>query len=327
MDTTVNAGERRLLILNPVSGSEDHVDTVVELAEDHGFEVRTTEGEGDAKRIARKAAAETDLVAAAGGDGTVNEVVNGMYAADALSTTTVAVVPAGTGNNFATNIGVEGIDHAFDVIRRDRRRTIDLGTAEERAFVNSCVAGVTAEASGATTSSGKRQFGVLAYVFRTIENVRSFDSLPLRVETDAGSESTIPRTDPNAEPRDESVAQTWEGDAAFVLVGNARRFTSARTAQGNAEDGLLEVTVVEDASAVDLLGDAMLEGMFGRDAEHIVRLRASALTIESLDDSPVTYSLDGETLKSERVNLETDCGALRVIVGDGYDPNPDSDEA
>ncbi|RQH00300.1 diacylglycerol/lipid kinase family protein [Natrarchaeobius oligotrophus] len=298
----------RVLILNPVSGDGTRVDDVVELAGDHDFEIRRTRRVGDATRLAREAASDADLVAAAGGDGTVNEVVNGVVAAEALESTTVAVVPTGTGNNFAANVGVDGVEIAFEVIERGRRRTIDLGIADDRAFVNSCVGGVTAEASSETSSESKRELGVLAYVKTTFETFRSFESLPLAVETVAEPDGVRERT--------------WEGDALFVLVGNCRRFTGSRTAQGNVEDGLLEVTIVEDAPATDLLGDAALERLLGRDSTHIVRRRTPSLTIESRRNA-VEYSLDGEILETERLTLEIDPRALEIAVGDRYRPEPD----
>ncbi len=301
-------GDDRVLVLNPVSGSGDHVDEVVERGRAHGFEIRKSEEGGDARRLARDAAPDADLVAAAGGDGTLNAVVNGVAAADELETTTVAVVPAGTGNNFAANVGVEGIEHAFTVIEEGRRRWIDVGIANERVFVNSCVGGITAEASSSTTPESKANLGVLAYVKKTLETMGSFDSLPLRVETAPGP--------------DGKRTQAWEGRAMFVLIGNCRRFTGPRTAQANVEDGLLEVTIVEDAAAVNLLGDAAMQKLFGRDSTHIVRRRTPSLEIESGRDS-VEYSLDGEMLATERLHLETESETLSMAVGETYQPDPD----
>ncbi|QLG50906.1 diacylglycerol/lipid kinase family protein [Natrinema halophilum] len=298
----------RVLVLNPVSGSGDHVKEVVERGTEHGFEIRKTEEDGDASRLAREAAPDADLIAAAGGDGTLNGVVNGLAAAGELETTTLAVIPAGTGNNFATNIGIQGIGHAFTVIEAGRRRSIDVGIANDRIFLNSCIGGITAEASSKTTPESKANLGVLAYVKNTFETMGSFDSLPLRVETARG---------PNGER-----TRAWEGRAMFVLIGNCRRFTGARTAQANVEDGLLEVTIVEDAAATDLLGDAAMQTLFGRDSNYIVRRRAPSLAIESRRDS-VEYSLDGEMLKTETLRIETISRSLRIAVGDDYQPDPD----
>ncbi|MFC4248632.1 diacylglycerol/lipid kinase family protein [Natribaculum luteum] len=301
----------RVLVLNPVSGSEDHVAHVETLAHEHGFEVRKSEGEGDARQLARAASNEgADLVATAGGDGTVNEVVDGVLATDGLAETTVAVVPAGTGNNFASNVGVESIAEAFDVIEDGERRRIDLGIANGRAFVNSCIGGVTAEASAATTPNGKREYGVLAYVLRTLETISSFDSLPLRVTLEGLDGS--------------SDAERWEGEALFVLVGNCRRFAGVRRTQADVEDGLFEVTIVEEAPPTDLVGQAALERLFDRETTRIVTRRASRVTLESLHDEPVEYSLDGESLEAERLTLETSAERLEVAVGDRYQPDPDA---
>ncbi|SDQ30598.1 diacylglycerol/lipid kinase family protein [Natronobacterium texcoconense] len=308
MEADGRTERNRVLVLNPVSGSGDHVDDVVELAADYGFDIRRTEEAGDAKRLAQVAAEEATLVAAAGGDGTVNEAVNGIAAAGELETTTLAVVPAGTGNNFASNVGVEGIEHAFAVAETGRRRTIDLGVANGQVFANSCVGGVTAKASGETSTESKSELGVLAYVKETLDAIGSFDSPPLQVDTGEGP--------------DGDSSRTWEGKALFVLVGNCRRFTGARTAQANVEDGLLEVTIVEDAPTTDLLGDATVERLFDQESDRIVRRRTPSVTIESRGES-VQYSLDGEMLETERLRIETDPGALEIAVGDDYDPNPD----
>lgn len=298
-----------MAVVNPASGSEDHIDTVIALADDHDFAVRVTTEAADARRFAADAADGADLVAAVGGDGTVNEVVNGLADASGLGSTVLGVVPAGTGNNFAANVGVDGIEVAFDVMERGSHREIDVGVANGRAFVNSCVGGVTAAASGDTTSEEKREYGVLAYVFNTIERVASFESLPLRAEMAAG-------------PDDDATA--WEGQALFVLVGNCRRFGGGRTGQANVEDGLFEVTVVEEAPAADLVEEAALERLFGGYGDHIVARRTPSLSVESFD-GPVEYSLDGELLETERLTLETRPAALTVAVGEGYEPNPDGE--
>lgn len=313
--------EESVLICNPVSGSEEHVDRITTLARDRGFSVALTENAGDATRLAQEAAANgARLVAAAGGDGTINEVVNGLVDANALEETTLAVVPAGTGNNFASNIGVGSIDDAFEVIETGRRRRIDLGVANDRAFVNSCVGGITAEASGVTSSEEKRTWGVLAYVGKTLETVSAFESLPLRAILENGE--TGGEADP-ASTSETDRTQVWTGDAMFVLVGNCRRFTTARRAQANVEDGLFEVTIVEDASTIDLLTEAALGSFFDREQAHIVRQRVPSVTVESRRSEPIEYSLDGELLEAETLEVTTHAGALEVVVGTEYRIDPD----
>ena len=298
---------RRVVVLNPVSGSEDHADHVRGLADEHGFEVRETSGEGDAPRMAAGAADDgAEFVAAAGGDGTLNEVVNGLYDAEALEDVTVGVVPAGTGNNFASNIGVESIDHAFDVFETGERRDIDLGVAGGQAFVNSCVGGITADASAETTPEGKQSLGVMAYVLNTVRQAVAYEGIPLTVET-----------------RD-AHSRTWSGEAAFVLVGNGRRFPVEGDPQANMEDGLFEVTIIEDAPTVGVVGEAAKERLFGNSDDHIHQLAAPELTVRSTDEEAVSFSLDGEMIASRETNVETLPGRLTMPVGAGYDPDPDA---
>ncbi|MFC7237496.1 diacylglycerol/lipid kinase family protein [Saliphagus sp. GCM10025317] len=302
----------RVVICNPVSGSEDHLEQVHGLAADGGWELRVTEAEGDAREYAREAAESgTELVAAAGGDGTVNEVVDGFIDSGVEEWPALLIVPAGTGNNAASNLGIESIGEAFSLAESGRRRRLDLGRANDRAFLNSCIGGLTAEASLETDSESKRRFGVLAYVLKTIETATNYDGAPLRV---------------TLENADVATSVVWEGDVALAFIGNCRRF-GRRQAQAHAEDGLLEVTLVENASMPSMVGATALDHLFDLDADGIARHRVPRVTIESLHDEPITYSLDGEVLAAEELDLETLPGAISVVVGDDYASNPDAEGA
>ncbi|SEV88865.1 diacylglycerol/lipid kinase family protein [Halobacterium jilantaiense] len=296
-----------VVIVNPNSGDADHADAVRHRTELLGYDYRETEAAEDTVTFAREAAADgADTVVAVGGDGTVNEVVRGLDEADALDSVTLGVVPAGTGNSFAGNIGVESIDHAFDVVEDGRRRRIDLGRADDSVFVNSCVAGLTAEASADASSDMKSQLGVLAYVVSTVRSVSEFDALPLAVDAYGdGGETTA-----------------WEGEALMVLVGNARRFVRGDDTQAAVEDGEFEVTVVEDVSTLDVMGEAVTSGLFAADSEYVQRFRAPALELTLRESESVRFSLDGEMLSRSSLSVRTDPGALEVAVGDGYDPDP-----
>ena len=301
-----NAAASRVLVLNPVSGSADHAERVRELATDHDFAVRETHEGGDAIDFGREAA-DADLVAAAGGDGTIHEVVRGLHDADALDSTTVGVVPAGTGNNFAGNIGVEGIEEAFSVLETGETRQVDLGIANGRPFVNSAIAGLTANASSETTADMKDSFGVLAYVVNTIRTAADFEGLNLDVKT---------ATD----------EQSWRGEAAFVLVGNGRRFPVEGQTQAHMEDGRFEVTIIEDRPTGKLVGEATLRRLLGTDTSNITRLETSGLSISIRNGEPGTFSLDGEMLSARDLEIETERGGLSLRVGEGYEIDPQPPE-
>jgi YegS/Rv2252/BmrU family lipid kinase len=301
----------KTVVLNPVSGSGDHVDALRKRALLDGYDLVKTEEAGDAVDLARDTVESgSTLIAAAGGDGTLNEVVRGVVAADGLDRVTVGVIPVGTGNNFAGNIGVTGIDEAFDVLKNGDRRRIDLGVADGRYFVNSCISGLTADVSGETTPELKNRFGVVAYVINTFQTVSDFDGLRLSVDIwgEAGRELA------------------WSGSAICVLVGNGRRFSLHGNSQADMEDGLFDVTIVEDAPTSDLVGEALLERLIGSEATHTIRLHAPSLELAGLEADPISFSLDGEIVETRQLSLEVREGVLSVAVGDGYEPDPDHAE-
>lgn len=311
---------RTVVVLNPASGGGESGPEVRNRADARGFRVIETESEGDAIDIIAEAVEEgADRLVAAGGDGTVNEVVQGLADADAFSEVTFGVVPVGTGNNFAGNIGVTGIDQAFELLDNPSVRRIDLGTAGRRrgtrttggrVFVNSCVAGLTAEASEETDSELKGRLGVFAYALTTLRTFQEFDPLPLSVEA-----STPDGTE-----------ERWHEEAALVMVGNARRFRVGGRSQADVEDGLLEVLVVEQRPPSDLVSDAALRELFGGGENGLRRLRASSLEVSVRDGEPISFSLDGEIERRSELSFGVREQVLAVHVGPAYEPDPDGED-
>ncbi|RJS97435.1 diacylglycerol kinase family protein [Halococcus sp. IIIV-5B] len=294
----------RRVIVNPNSGAGDHLPTIRRLADRWGYSVAETAAAGDAIRLAREAAADgVDVLAACGGDGTVHEVLCGLVDADALGGVRFGVVPVGTANIFADDIGVRGVEHGFELLEEGEVRRIDLGTADGVPFVKSCIAGLTADTSAATTSDLKARFGPLAFVITGVQQAREFEALDIEVDavTDEG-------------PR------TWSGEALCVLIGNARRFAK-QFGQANVEDGLFDVTLIERMPAGEAVAEAIAQQLLRRDTEHVTRLQAERLTVESRSGA-IDFSLDGEIYTRNRLDLRVRSGVLSVCVGADYEPNP-----
>ena len=295
----------RRLVLNPTSGRGSHVERAHELADDHGFTVVETEYAGHATELVEQAVADgVDLLAVCGGDGTIHEVAQGLVAADALDEVTLAVIPAGTENFLARDLGIDDLAKGFEVAERGETRRLDLGFAGDEPFVLSAIAGLPADASAAATHERKRSLGPAAFVVAGIEQALSFDGL--RVEMDAISDG---------EERE------WSGEVLAVLVGNVRKFAE-EGGQANAEDGLLEVTIVEQMPPQNAVAEAIEQRVFQQETPHVTELLAQELRFESLDGEEITFSLDGEIRRFEAVELGVRPGALRVRVGEEYDPNP-----
>lgn len=306
-------GAERVLVRNPNSGDGRATKRAKQIALDRGYDVRDSEGGDHAVELAEGAARDgTDLLAACGGDGTLNKLVRGALAAgggtEVPDGLTLGVVPAGTGNDFADNVGIRNVEHAFSVLNRNdpagQTRDLDLGLAGKRPFVNSCVGGLTADASANTTRESKRRLGVLAYVLRTLREYQDFEPLSVTLRGGDGPD-----------------APTWSGDALVVLVGNGRRFPGERMRQANMEDGLLNVVVIEDVPALDYAASEAANRLLRRDALHLTRLRVPRLAVDC--HRPVGFSLDGEMIEHERLDARSLPDAMPFRVGEAYDPSPE----
>ena len=295
--TSESGGNARRLVLNPTSGEGDHVERVRDLAADRGFRVVETERAGHAVELAKRAAADgVDLLAACGGDGTIHEVVQGLVEADALADVTLCVIPAGTANIYASGLGIERLEDGFEVADRGETRELDLGVAGGEPFVMSAIAGLPAAASAAASEDLKERIGALAFVVEGLRTARGFDGLEVAIDAVADGEPF-----------------TWEGEVLCLLVGNLRRFTDESDV-ARAEDGALEVTIVEQVPTTDAVAAALEQRFLDRETEHVTTLEATALEVVGLEDEPVRFSLDGEISDYDATTISVRPGALRVRV-------------
>jgi diacylglycerol kinase (ATP) len=173
---------RARVILNPVSGADsapDHATAISRRLRERydTVEVVLTAAPGDAARAGRVAVEDgCGLVVAGGGDGTLNEVINGVAAAGALNRTTLGIVPLGTGNDFAAALGIPpDVEGALGVLTGGVTRAVDLGSVNGRLFVNTSGGGYIAEVSVAVTPQMKSIGGRLAYLVGGAQALLEFD--------------------------------------------------------------------------------------------------------------------------------------------------------
>src|SRR5436189_84267 len=156
------------VILNPSAGSVADLDDVVaRIGRLRGAEVRLTGRRGSAARLAKTALGKgRELIIAAGGDGTLNEVVNGI--GENLGDACVGLIPLGTGNDFARTIGVPAdVEAAIDLILDGRQSAVDLvrvTSDEVRYFVNVSAGGFSGLMNEKLTPEMKKTWGPLAYL-------------------------------------------------------------------------------------------------------------------------------------------------------------------
>ena len=176
--------KRLLLILNPCSGKKRAnraLAEIVSIFNRGGYDVTvyTTAARGDATQVAASRCREFDCVVCAGGDGTFNEVVSGVYAAG--SDTPIGYIPAGSTNDFASSMHLSRnlLQAARDIVEGEPR-TLDLGSFNGRCFSYVASFGAFTRASYATSQSVKNALGHLAYVLGGIKELPSIRSRHVR---------------------------------------------------------------------------------------------------------------------------------------------------
>jgi diacylglycerol kinase family enzyme len=93
--------------------------------------------------------------------------------------------------------------------------------------------------------------------------------------------------------------------------------------QAHMEDGRFDVAVIRGVSTLDLMSDAIAEGLLGRDTDDLVRFESADLRIRNHDPASVRFSLEGEIVQHRELSLAVEPGVLSAAVGEDYDPDPD----
>ncbi len=264
--------------------------------------LKATTAPGDARRLAQAAVATGyDIIAAAGGDGTVNEVLNGIGdEPDGFQRTRLGVLPLGTVNVFARELKIPlKLEGAWQVLKRARETKIDLGRAAylengqpvQRLFVQLGGAGLDARAIELVSWKLKKWAGPIAYV---VAGLQALVEKQARITVSADG-------------------QKIEGELA--LLGNGKFYGGPYDIFPGADlkDGLLDACVVPKVDVASLL--RLAPGFIARRkfSEHRVRrLRAEKLELTS--ETPTAFELDGEWVGHLPATFSVERQKLRVVI-------------
>lgn len=295
---------RTFIILNPQAGQQDLARLRRRIGgafaeRDAPFDLVTTEYAGHASALAREAAAlGYRAVAVCGGDGTLAEAATGL----AGSAVPLAIIPRGTGNQVAQNLGIPlALRKAIDVAVHGRAVSIDLGHTGERAFMLVAGAGFDADVMRSATRSLKERWGFGAYIYAAVKE--SLSAAPRRFHI-------------TADGRDLEV------DAVSVMVANvgelfARwlplRLPLAERPVGAWSDGLLEVVIIAPRNPQDiaaLLWQAAHRRLHSSD--RLVHFQAERITIDA--DPPIAVQIDGDPAGQTPLSMAVMKDAMQVIV-------------
>ena len=272
------------LIYNPTSGQElmkCHVGEVLDILEGFGYEssaFQTTPEKNSARNEAERAAkAGFDLVIAAGGDGTINEVVNGI--APLKHRPKMAIIPTGTTNDFARALKIPRGNPvaAAKVIGKNQMVKMDIGRARnDTYFINIAAAGSLTELTYSVPSQLKTTFGYLAYLAKGAELLPQVSKVPVKITHDEG---------------------VFDGEASmiFAAITNSVGGFEQIAPDAKLDDGLFTLIIVKTANLLHLLSliRLLLSGKLIYD-KRIEYIKTSKIVIEPQSDKRMMINLDGE---------------------------------
>ncbi|MGM0845143.1 MAG: diacylglycerol kinase [Bacillota bacterium] len=272
--------KRARIIYNPTSGRElfkKHLPEVLIKLEQAGYEAscHATVCEGDATEAARIAVKrEYDLVVAAGGDGTLNEVVNGL--AEQEYRPRLGIVPMGTTNDFARALNIpRDIGAAVDVIIKGDTIPVDIGRMNgSRYFINIAGGGRLTELTYEVPSKLKTVLGQLAYYLKGVEMLPSLKATDLTIEYDG---------------------KLYEGEAMMFLIGltNSVGGFEKLAPDASLNDGMFSLLILKKTNLAEFIRIASMavRGDHIKDP-HVIYTKANRIKVHSKDK--VQLNIDGE---------------------------------
>jgi diacylglycerol kinase (ATP) len=298
---TVPQIKRVFIVLNPVAGLTDASlarQTIEKFCEEQGweYEIHETTPEDNLREIVHGALEkDVDLVLAAGGDGTVSGVVTGM----ARSNKAMGVLPAGTGNALARDLGIPiDLEAALALLKGPNQvQSMDLIGIEDDYFALNASVGVSSIIMRSTAREEKRRFGFLAYIWRGIGSVLHSDLQRFQIEVDG---------------------QRFLFSAIEVLITNTRLLGLHPQVEGvevSPNDGRLDLYIVRGKSTRDFIN--ILSGLFkpkDRYGDNTLRYLEVKDSVIIKSEFPLPVQADGEEIGLTPISLKVIPRALNIIT-------------
>src|SRR6185436_2292561 len=282
-----------IVILNPTAGSPEHIRSWQERTESLAGDcpIRGTSHSGEAEALTRRAVEEGfTRIVAAGGDGTVSQVANGIAGSNA----TLGVLPMGSVNVFAMELGLplHNLQRCWDIIQDTNVRLVDLPSANGKYFVQLGGVGLDAQVVKETSLAFKRSFGPLSYLI-SAAHIAARQPPKLFIESE----------------------HTSLEEGTFVLIGNGRLYGGPFPFFKHAiiDDGLFDVVVFKRLGYLEII-KYLQDVVFSSDIKvpEIEYFQTRRLRITSEQEVPV--ELDGELVGKCPVEFGMTEKASRVLA-------------
>lgn len=286
-----------VFIVNPKSGVDRNkqIRDIIEQYLDqqvYTYEIQHTERAGHGEDLARAAAAKgVYAVVAVGGDGSVNDVIRGLYGSSA----TLAIIPKGSGNGLARSLKIPvTVEQAIQTINRGLNEKIDLAFANDKLFASNAGVGYDALVCKKFATSNRR--GLAVYAWLITKYMWLYKDRTYNIEVDG---------------------KELEEKAFFVSVANGSQFGYNFKIAEDASwtDGLLDVVIIKKFPKIlgALLGLHMLRGTLLK-SNYVKRIRAKNITISNPDLK--LMQVDGDPMAcANTIHYKIIPESLNVIVG------------
>ena len=268
-----------LLIVNPCSGKTKtriKADDVVEKFSDdeYKFTCRETTCQGDATNIVKNELGDNDMVVCCGGDGTLNETINGVM--DMPRRVPIGYFPSGTTCDLATTLRIPAnATQAAEIIKQGNINDYDIGLFNNRYFSYIASFGALTKNTYATPQKLKNRLGHTAYVLSALKEIKDIHGIRMRVEHDGGIE---------------------EGEFCFGSVSNSTSIAGIfplNEDEVRLNDGIFEVFLVRNMSVPNVARTILEVRAQKYNPKRVIYLRTSKIKFSFLDED-VSWTLDGE---------------------------------
>ena len=303
------AAKRILLIANPAAGRRQGEQRLAVArtqleALGHAVTAALTESAGHATRLAKSNAPDFEIVAALGGDGTVNEVANGLMAVELGERPALATLPVGTGNDVALTFGLAHFETAIGALANGNTRTLDVirvrmmrdGKAVTRHALLFVAAGFAAEVIRKTGPRVKRIFGRrFSYSVGLFRALASFRAPEFTVKW-------------NGQEKQEMMFQVCAGNTEFAAGGVMRISPGALP-----DDGLLNISLVGELGRLQIVRrfPSILSGRYVED-ERVDYFTGKRLEINAVP--PAEIQADGDIIGTTPATIDLLPDALRLVT-------------
>jgi len=284
-------------IYNPYSGENTiitDIDKVIMVHQKYGYNVvpYRISLEYDLSKAFEDIDESYTYILVAGGDGTVDNVVNHMKKLNIEIP--IAILPVGTANDFAKFIGMpQDVELACEQILTSKVKNVDIGKINEKYFINVASTGLFTDVSQKTDVNLKNTIGKLAYYVKGIEQIPNFRKLKIKVS---------------------SKEMVYDGDMYLMLVFNGQTAGNFKLAyKSQIEDGLLDVIIIKAGMIKDIIGlfIKMLKGEHLEDVSGLLYFKSDRIEIECYED--IVTDIDGERGPDFPLTIECEKGGLQIL--------------